>query len=63
MKSLFDSRIMVPSVSMVTVALRLPSEISASSPKLSPGPSSASWIGCGFVCVVRVTMQRPSLIR
>ncbi len=41
-KSCLLSRISTPSVSMVTVALRLASAISASSPKVSPTPSSAS---------------------
>ena len=48
-----------PSVSIVTVALRFASAISASSPKLSPVPSSASLSPSLFSGVSRVTRHFP----
>ena len=58
-KSCLFRRISTPSVIMVTVALRLASAISASSPKVSPTPSSASLMPSRLSGVSRVTAHLP----
>ena len=60
-KSSFVMRITSPSVSIFTVALRRESATSASSPKVSPGPSSASRMDSPEE-LRRATSQRPRWI-
>jgi hypothetical protein len=56
------NRISTPSDNMVTVALRLDSDISASSPNVSPTDNSASRIPSWLSGVSRLTAHLPLTI-